>query len=135
LSGVRYLDSSAIVKLLAPELGSAELVSFLAGGRTVTSRVSVVEVRRVVNRKYGRVLDEPSVAEIGPIIEFDRTIAERAAVVGPLGLRSLDAIHLATALELAEDLEALVTYDRRLAAAARDLGMEVASPGAPELAG
>ncbi len=62
------------------------------------------------------------------LIDFDRGIAERAARLGPVNLRSLDAIHLATALELAGDLGAFVTYDIRQAEAGRLLGLVIATP-------
>jgi predicted nucleic acid-binding protein len=64
------------------------------------------------------------------VLAFDTRIAARAAALRPASLRTLDAIHLATALELAGDLTAFVSYDDRLSAAARDLGLPVvALPG------
>ncbi len=62
------------------------------------------------------------------LIEMDSPILEAAALVDPAGLRSLDAIHLATALSLGEELGALVTYDARLADAARTHGLTVFAP-------
>ena len=53
---------------------------------------------------------------------------EKAAIVGSPHLRTLDAIHLATAMENASGMRALITYDTRLAQAARELGLPVASP-------
>jgi predicted nucleic acid-binding protein len=64
------------------------------------------------------------------IVGLDPGIATAAATIGPGTIRTLDAIHLASAAALRTDLEALVTYDRRLAEAARAFGMPVASPGA-----
>ena len=64
------------------------------------------------------------------IVALEPDVAAAAATIGPPTLRTLDAIHLASAAALGSDLEALVTYDRRLAEAARGLGMPVASPGA-----
>ena len=64
------------------------------------------------------------------LIRFDASVLRQAARMEPLALRSLDAIHLAAAQTLGTDLEVLVTYDRRMAGAARDLGMAVESPGA-----
>jgi predicted nucleic acid-binding protein len=63
------------------------------------------------------------------IIGIDRTITARAAALAPPALRTLDAIHLASAMELGADLEAFVTYDRRLAEAAAAAGLPVTSPG------
>lgn len=62
------------------------------------------------------------------IIEFDAQIASAAVDLRPATLRSLDAIHLATARELGDDLVAVVTYDTRMLAAAKDLGIATASP-------
>ena len=62
------------------------------------------------------------------VIELDQRVSDRAVSVGPIVLRALDAIHLATALELGESLQAFVTYDDRLAEAARTVGLPVARP-------
>jgi len=59
------------------------------------------------------------------VLAFDARIAARAAALRPAGMRTLDAIQLATALELAGDLTAFVSYDDRLSAAARNLGLPV----------
>lgn len=62
------------------------------------------------------------------VIELERRIGEAAAAVDPATLRSLDAIHLATALSLGAELDAFVTYDARLADAARAAGITVVAP-------
>jgi predicted nucleic acid-binding protein len=62
------------------------------------------------------------------LMDLDLASVFRAGAVRPVELRSLDAIHLGTALDLADDLEAFVTYDTRLAAGARAAGLEVISP-------
>jgi predicted nucleic acid-binding protein len=62
------------------------------------------------------------------LLPVDRAIVEKAASLGPSELRSLDAIHLASALSVKADLTALVAYDSRLCSAATDSGIEVASP-------
>ena len=60
------------------------------------------------------------------LVDVDRRILAAAAALEPVDLRTLDAIHLATALAVREELDVLVTYDRRLRAAAEraDLGVE-----------
>jgi uncharacterized protein len=63
------------------------------------------------------------------LVDVDRGVLSAAAALEPAGLRTLDAIHLATALKLGTDLAVLVTYDRRLRAAAEMASLEVASPG------
>ncbi len=65
------------------------------------------------------------------LIRLDETIQELAGRIGLRDLRSLDAIHLATALSIGDVPEAFVTYDDRLAAAARPLGLNVLQPGRP----
>ena len=126
-----YLDASALVKLVAPEAESEAMASFVADHRSQsTSVVGLVEVRRAAARRLGvaeaRVED---VLERVVGIAFDPDVAAAAATIGSTTLRTLDAIHLASAAALGTDLEAFVTYDFRLADAARALGMRVASPG------
>ena len=62
------------------------------------------------------------------LIRVNDRILDAAGVVGPPELRSLDAIHLATARELGDELSALVTYDDRMAAAAREMGYKIVQP-------
>ncbi len=126
-----YLDASALVKLVAPEAESDAMASFVADHRSQsTSVVGLVEVRRAAARRPGVTaarLEDVLMRVIG--IAFDPEIAAAASTIGPPALRTLDAIHLASAAALGADLEAFVTYDRRLADAARALSMPVASPG------
>ena len=62
------------------------------------------------------------------LVPVDDEVLDIAAHVADPGVRSLDAIHLATALSLGDDLGVLLTYDARMADAARSLGLPVASP-------
>ena len=62
------------------------------------------------------------------LVRLNDTVLEAAGVLLPVTLRSLDAIHLATAQQLGSDLGRLVTYDERMASAARALGLRVISP-------
>lgn len=131
---VAYVDSSAIVKLVVDETETKALRRWMQAGVTcMTSRVSMVEVPRALRRKGQVSLElatdalEEALRAIA-ILEIDATTAERAATIGPPALRSLDAIHLASALSLAAELDAFVTYDLRLAAAARDVGLTVIAP-------
>ena len=94
-----------------------------------TSRVATVEVLRAVRRVEGAG-DAPVAEAFGgvAIVELDERLAARAGELAPTAVRSLDAVHLASALTLAEDVESLVTYDSRSADAARAVGLAVASP-------
>ena len=124
-----YADSSALIKLVIRERESAVLKRWLTGKRIVSSRIAEVEVSRGA-RRSGRE-PRPSVEELlGEIdlIELDDRVVSRAVRLDPPELRSLDAIHLATALSIADDLDGFVTYDRQLGRAASAAGLSVASP-------
>jgi len=125
-----YLDASAAVKLIVRERESASVRRFLAGHVTrVSSRVLAVEVIRAVAYASPASLDQTrSLLGVMEFVELDEEIAGRAAGLQPAGLRSLDAIHLASALSLADELGAFITYDKRQADAARALGLTVAAP-------
>jgi predicted nucleic acid-binding protein len=126
-----YVDASALAKLLVDEREGNALRALLAPFvRQVTSIVGRVEVERTVARRAPSRLDDVAgLLDDLVIVGLEPGIAAAAATVGPGTLRTLDAIHLASAAALGADLEAFVTYDRRLAEAARALGMPVASPG------
>ena len=127
-----YLDSSAIVKLVISEPESQALRRFLAGHEErVASGLVRVEVPRALRRTHGgsraTLHKAEQILQGIALIAVDEPILRDAAAVGPDHLRSLDAVHLATALSL-DQLETLVTYDGRLAAAAVQAGIDVASP-------
>jgi predicted nucleic acid-binding protein len=126
------VDASAIVKLIVTEVESAALSTYLrSAGRLATNRVAVVEVARAARRRLGEQPDALAAALASfVVVELDAPLADRAATIGPAGLRPLDAIHLASAMELGGDLAAFVTYDARLSAAASSLGIAVVAPGA-----
>ena len=127
-----YLDASALVKLIAPEDESTAMAAFVTEHRSQsTSVVGLVEVRRAAARRPGvaEARVEDVLARIAGVA-LEPSILTAAATIESPTLRTLDAIHLASAAALSADLEAFVTYDRRLAEAARALGMPVVSPGA-----
>lgn len=127
---VTYLDSSAIVKLVAHEPESAALLRFLRGKRpVVASALARVEVRRACHGA-GPKLDR-RVREVFGRIEFVRIndrVIEVASALEPHELRTLDSIHLATASLFGDSLARIVTYDSRMASAARALGWAVSAP-------
>lgn len=127
-----YLDSSAIVKLFLDEAELPSLRQRMTRTPTfATSIVAMIEVPRAVARRGPAIARADVRDAIGrmTVVVLDRSLAAVAAGISPVALRSLDAIHLASALELRPDLDAFLTYDRRLALAARDLGLPVESPG------
>lgn len=125
-----YLDSSALVKLVLHEPESTALATFLRRRRVrVSSALARTELVRAI-RPIGadqlrRVRDV--LAGIGLLRVSDRVL-DAAGQMPPAELRSLDAIHLATAGQLEDELGSFVTYDDRLAAAAAARGMRVARP-------
>jgi predicted nucleic acid-binding protein len=127
-----YLDASAVVKLIVDESCSAELAEYLRPRQLrIASRIADVEVRRAITR-CGAPIDPERVARVLAallMVELDASLANAAGRLSPPTLRTLDAIHLAVALELIPDLEAFVTYDHRLAEAAARAGLVVVSPG------
>lgn len=129
-----YLDSSALVKLVTDEVESAALRQHLVLCSTLlTSRVATVEVPRAVARKGGESVALVSgllveALESVSMMELDAGIATQAAELLPATLRSLDAIHLASALAMGSELDEVVTYDMRFAEAARVEGLAVTAP-------
>jgi len=128
---VLYLDSSAIVKLVAPEAESAPLSARVAGATTVSSEIARVEVLRAIRRSGGDrdMLErgQEVIRRVG-LLRVDGRVLDLAADVEPGDLRTLDAVHLASALVVGDALGAFVTYDRRLMAAAEQAGLGVQSP-------
>ncbi|MCG5462951.1 type II toxin-antitoxin system VapC family toxin [Micromonospora sp. MED01] len=132
-----YLDSAAVVKLVRQEACSADLVSWInAQGDVplVSSALVEVEVPRALRRSAPQALIGVPVT-VGRLfrLEIDGTIRATAAAFAEPTLRSLDAIHLATAQVLTNEsgvaLVAFVSYDRRLLDCAKAVGLPVASPG------
>lgn len=105
---------------------SSALRDHVRGRSLVSSRVAVVEVGKAVARANPAA--EPMLSRIA-FVEMDAELARVAAATGAPELRTLDAIHVASALRLGPELHAFVTYDRRQASAACDLGLTVEVPG------
>lgn len=124
-----YLDTSAFLKLIVREEFSRETRQRLQSATAWSSTLLDVEAHRAALRLglAGDVVAE-ALRHVTLVTIEDSTI-QSARTVGTDALRSLDAIHLATAVEMGDDLEAVVTFDRRLAAAAAEVGMSILSPG------
>ncbi len=129
--GIWYLDSSALVKLVAVEAHSAAMYRWQeeAEARLVTCDLGEAEVLRAVRRVDTALMDRArAVLSTIDIVPLDRSHLSRAALIAPAHLRTLDAIHVVTALDLGDRLQGFVTYNERQAAAARDHGLRVESP-------
>jgi uncharacterized protein len=126
-----YLDSSAFVKLVVEEMETAAARTFLANrdARRVSSALLRTESVRAV-----RHLGPDALATVREglrrvdLIGIDDRILDAAGMLEPQVLRTLDAIHLATAMAVGDDLETIVTYDERMVDAARLLGLSTATP-------
>ena len=127
-----YLDTSALVKLVAPEPESAVLRQWLEARAEalVTSDLARTELFRAVRRVLPKSAPlARQVLDTLTVLRLETSVFEEAARLEPTGLRSLDALHLAAALLLDDDLLGVVTYDERLAEATRLLGYPVLAPG------
>lgn len=124
---VVYLDTSAAVKLVSDERESAALRSYLDDGPTVVSSdLLETELRRIGVRHH---IDQVLITAILDGLSLTPLTREQfrdAGLYPQAGLRSLDALHLAGALGI--DASAMLTYDTKLADAARAHGLEVIAP-------
>lgn len=127
-----YLDSSALVKLIVTEPESAALIELLrAWPDRLSSALALTEVPRALRRAgFGdpeRRRARQVLASI-TLVDVDRRILAAAAALEPRTLRTLDAIHVATALAIPEELVSVVSYDVRLSMAARRARLDVLAP-------
>lgn len=129
--GLGYIDTSAFVKLVLGEDEAPALRAELANWRGhVSSGLLLAEAVRACARygpSYARLARQAS--EAVALLPVDDAVLSAAADLAPAELRTLDAIHLATALSLGEDIGAMLVYDARLSAAATRAGLRVLAPG------
>jgi len=129
---VIYLDTSAIVKLVHREPESTALRGFIdrhSGGPLLSSLIARVETERALRRVDPAALPHlPLVLGGINMVLVGESICASAGAYADPSLRSLDAIHLATASLLGSSLVALVTYDKRLAIAAEAVGLPAVAP-------
>ena len=135
---VFYADASALVKLVREEAESDVLRAYVEGADLVSSELVLTEIPRAIRRA---VAQEPALPldllleRAGELVEvlalrpLDRTLLVGAGALAEPALRALDAIHVASAVDLGP-VEAFVTYDERQAAAARLAGLRTMAPGA-----
>lgn len=135
---VFYADSSALVKLVREEAESDALGAYLAGADLVSSELVLTELPRAIHRAAG---SDPALPRdlllerVGELVDalallpLDRPLLAGAGAIAEPALRALDAIHVASAVDLLP-IEAFVTYDERQAAVARLAGLRTMAPGA-----
>jgi predicted nucleic acid-binding protein len=129
MTSIAYVDASALVKLVLVEPESVAMERwYVESDRVLTSLVGIIETRRAVARRpYDATQLENVVGRI-EILGINGRLAQSAALIMQTEVRTLDAIHLATAIGIGASLTSFVTYDERLAGAARALGLPVVSP-------
>jgi uncharacterized protein len=126
-----YLDTSAALKLVVAEPETARLEMWMAeraGIPRVSSRLLRIEMWRAVTRAAPHRISRANVVLSAIALLSMDDVAPAAEVIGDTTLRSLDAIHLATAHEIRTDLSAFVCYDKRLQDSAHALGLPVEAP-------
>lgn len=132
-----YVDASALVKVVAGEQGAEDLATYLKEVELASSELVLTEVPRALRRKAattpGFPLEEV-MRRAGALIDslglrpVDEGVLMGAGMLTDAALRSLDAIHVVTALHL-YPIDAFVTYDKRQAAVARLAGLRTVAPG------
>ena len=123
-----YFDSSAIMKLTGAEAESEALINYLQDTpvEVSTSVLAQVEVLRNLRKQP---VESDEAMNGFYLLAFDEEVRRQAVVVGGETLRSLDAIHIATALAIGNRDLHFITYDIRQAEAARQAGLKVVQPG------
>ena len=118
-----YLDASAAVKALVEEAETSAIVdAFGSGAEFVASRLLVVELHAVADRRSLDHRNADDLLERIALVSLDDETMARAVRLRS-GLRTLDALHLATALELGDVVTSFLTFDKELATAAQAHGL------------
>ncbi len=129
-----YMDSCALVKLVRTEEHSEALAAHVmqSPAAMLSSELSHVEVgRALTHHDEGQAAREKAAVLLEKIARLPlKSVIRHAAALPGKHLRSLDALHLATATMLGGTLTQFITYDKRLVQAARDAGLPVVTPGA-----
>jgi predicted nucleic acid-binding protein len=126
-----YIDTSALAKLLVaePESGALRQWIAFADATLVSSDLTRTELLRAVRRRVPeRMVQAREVLDSLVLLHVTADEFEAAALLDPAVLRTLDAIHIATALTLGDELESIVAYDERLMHAAESVGIRITSP-------
>ena len=131
-----YIDSSAILKLIVQEKES-DAVRSISRARFITSEISRVEIIRTVLRNEPKALKAAQgVLKNLNILTIDSaTLTQAERLPERTNIRGLDAIHLAAAGKLGLRISVILTYDKQMAKAARELGFEVMAPTEVEVEG
>ena len=125
-----YIDSSAIIKLIKPELETKTLLQQLPLSIT-TSQLSRVEVIRTINLNFGELLEDAYDILVDiPMVPVNNSVLLGAENLHAfIKLRALDSIHMATAFSMKSEIEGVISYDKEMVKAASALGFKTMSPG------
>ena len=126
-----YVDTSALVKMIIYEHETRALIDWLVqqDEPLVSCDLVRAEIVRATRRRHSdRVVRARQVLKALVLTRLSPAVLDHAGRLDPIGLTTLDAVHLAAALDLGDDLSGLVTYDDRLAAAAEANGVAVVAP-------
>ena len=131
-----YIDSSAILKLIVQEKES-DAVRSISRARFITSEISRVEIIRTVLRNEPKALKvaEGVLKNLNILTIDSATLTQAERLPERINIRGLDAIHLAAAGKLGLRISVILTYDKQMAKAARELGFEVMAPTEVEVEG
>ncbi|HTF49139.1 MAG TPA: type II toxin-antitoxin system VapC family toxin [Pseudonocardia sp.] len=127
-----YLDTSAFIKLVKEEAESLPLNEYLRslqGPRFTSSKLLAVEARGTLRGAPKRLPRVDLMLDRVTQLEISDAVIETASRLPDPMLRTLDAIHLATALLIRDDIDVLLSYDDRLLAAAASHGLPTTAPG------
>jgi len=131
LSDIAYIDASAFVKLFAPEPESKAIAAAIETqwSNLVASEILAIEAFRAAIRiGAGAPAAASHVLRRVVLLPLSAEVRERSCRIGTPELRALDAVHLATALSRDAQVDAIFTYDKRLAQASADGGLRVLAP-------
>jgi predicted nucleic acid-binding protein len=125
-----YVDTSAFLKLFVVEPGSEAMLelSLAHQGKLASSDLLVAETLGTLNRRELDLSDAKAALRAVHLMPIRRDILHEAAELSKFGLRTLDGIHLATALSVKSNLDAFITFDHKLAEVAQQLGLRVLEP-------
>ena len=126
-----YLDSSAILKYVFAEPERPAMVKALTS-QAISSELARLEVKRAVYRINPKdiALANEELSRVNFVSISNQVLTVAESFTGSVTLATLDAIHVATAISLGNQIDGIITYDKQMLTNARNMGIKVLSPGA-----
>jgi predicted nucleic acid-binding protein len=126
-----YLDSSAILKYVFAEPERPAMVKALTS-QAISSELARLEVKRAVYRINPKdiALTNEELSRVNFVSISNQVLTVAESFTGSVTLATLDAIHVATAISLGNQIDGIITYDKQMLTNARNMGIKVLSPGA-----